>query len=102
MLKVVEPEIRVDRRVEKKEQHVMLKSAGKLSKLRREYMFGYTGHKMAFVSTIRSASGVAERFLECHFGTIYQTGQVAVVITQETFLSMGLEFQHMFLAFRSQ
>jgi len=70
----------------------MSESAGKLSELSAEYMFGYAREKRSFVIAIRIASGVAESFMECRVWTLYQTGQVVCVITQEYFLLMGLEF----------
>jgi len=98
----VGPEIRGVRRVEKKERQVVSERAGKLSEISAEHMFGYNGDTSSLVITMKSASGMAERFMGWCFGTIYQTGQAVGVIMQESLFLIGLEFQHMCLAFRSQ
>jgi hypothetical protein len=79
-----------------------LKIAGKLSEPSAEDMFGYTGDKRSFVITMMSSSDAAERFMGWRVRTIYKTGQVVGVITQESLRLIGLEFQYMYLAFRPQ
>lgn len=88
--------------MEKKERQVVSERAGKLSEISAEHMFGYNGDTSSLVITMKSASGMAERFMGWCFGTIYQTGQAVGVIMQESLFLIGLEFQHMCLAFRSQ